>query len=178
MDNGFSDPKRNLDQFGLMEGMTVADFGVGSGFYSLYAAKRVGEAGKVYAIDVQKDLLSRLKNQARTEGLDNIEIIWGDLEKENGSKLATESVEAVFVTDILFQVEDIPAFLKEASRVLKKKGRMLVVDWSDSYSNLGPPQNKIITKEKASVIFNNFGLVHDRDIEAGEHHWGMVLKKT
>ena len=60
----FSDPEKNIEQFSLGKGMHVADFGTGSGFYALAAAEAVGETGRVYAIDVQKDLLEKLKKEA------------------------------------------------------------------------------------------------------------------
>ncbi|MBI2474518.1 MAG: methyltransferase domain-containing protein, partial [Candidatus Taylorbacteria bacterium] len=60
----FSDPSHNVEQFDLQSGMTVADFGTGSGYYAFAAAKAVGDKGKVYAIDVQKPLLEKLKREA------------------------------------------------------------------------------------------------------------------
>ena len=67
--------------------MHVADLGAGSGHYTLAAAKKVGESGRVYAIEVQKDLLTRIKNLAQTEHINNVEVIWGDVENRGGTKL-------------------------------------------------------------------------------------------
>ena len=58
----FSDPKKNLKQFCLEEGMRVADFGSGSGYYTLAAAEAVGDTGRVYAIEIQQELLKKVKN--------------------------------------------------------------------------------------------------------------------
>ena len=57
----FIDPQNNIKQFNLSPGMKVADVGAGSGFNSFAAAKEVGEKGIIYAIDIQKDLLSKIK---------------------------------------------------------------------------------------------------------------------
>jgi len=70
-----------------MDGMKVADVGAGSGFYSLEAARKVGSSGRVYAIDVQKNLLERLRSQAISEGLGNVEVVWGNAEKIGGTKV-------------------------------------------------------------------------------------------
>ena len=101
----FSDPQRNIEQFELTEGMSVADLGAGSGFYSISAARVVGD-GKVYAVDVQRDLLTKLSGDAQKSHLTNIEVIWGDAEKSGGTKLGNDSMDAVIISNILFQLQD------------------------------------------------------------------------
>ena len=63
----------------------MVDLGAGSGFYTFESAKRVGGSGRVYAVDVQKDLLERLHSVGANQGLRNIEIIWGNAEKIGGT---------------------------------------------------------------------------------------------
>ena len=72
----FCDPKQTVLQLGLREGMKVGDFGAGSGHYALMAAKIVGDKGRVYAVDVQEDVLRALKSEASAKGLHNVEIVW------------------------------------------------------------------------------------------------------
>jgi ubiquinone/menaquinone biosynthesis C-methylase UbiE len=172
----FTSPLNNLKELGLGEGMIVADLGAGGGHYSLLAAKQVG-GGKVYAIDVQRGLLDKLKNQARDEGLSNIEIIWANLEKEHGSNLKDNSVDALIVSNTLFLVEDKKSFMKEVKRILRPGGKVLFVDWSDSFGGLGPQQENIIREDEARAIFkeNNFDLVKNLQ-DVGDHHYGFVAK--
>ena len=177
-EKGFLNPLHNVEQFGIMEGMHVADFGAGSGFYTIACAKKVGDAGKVYAVDIQKELLLKIKDEARKQNLDNVEIIWGDLDKEGGSKLSSASIDAVIISNVLFQAEDKASFAKEADRVLKPKGRILLVDWLNSFGNLGPTSEMIFSKEEARKIFEENGFSFDREIDAGAHHYGMVFKKS
>jgi ubiquinone/menaquinone biosynthesis C-methylase UbiE len=175
--SNFSDPQHNVDQLELRKGQKVADFGVGSGFYTFAAALRVGENGLVYALDIQKDLLTRLKEDATRKGLDNIEIVWSDLEAPSGSKLGDSSVDSVIVSNILFQVENKEIFVKEVARVLKPGGSVLLVDWSDSYGGLGPSKEHLISKDEAVSLFVSRGFSVLREISAGPHHYGIVLKK-
>ena len=56
----------------LQLGMMFADIGCGDGFFSIFAAKKVGEKGKVYAVDVDASAIQRLKDKAKVEGLKNI----------------------------------------------------------------------------------------------------------
>jgi len=173
----FTDPEKNLDQFDLQKGMRVADFGAGSGFYVLTAAKLVGDKGKVYAVDIQKDLLVRLKKDAAAKKILNIEIIWGDLEKAGGAKLEDNSVDRVIVSNLLFQINGKENLAKEAMRILKPGGKILAIDWTESFGNLGPRAEDVFSKETARTLFENAGFSLEKIIDAGAHHYGLILSK-
>ncbi len=174
----FTDPTRNLSQLGLSEGLRVADFGAGSGAYTLAAARLVGGSGRVYAVDVQKDLLTRIKNAAQREGLRNIDVLWGDVERPGGTKLPDHTLDAVIVSNLFFQLEDRDGCAVEAARVLKPRGRALLVDWSDSFGNMGPRPQDVVSKKTARELFEKHGFSFDREIDAGEHHYGLVMRKV
>jgi len=108
----FTNPVKNLKMFGLGENMIVADLGAGSGFYAIPAAGMVPN-GKVYAIEIQKDFLTTIKNKATESHLDNIDYLLGDIEKIGGTKLKDNIVDAVIASNILFQVEDKNKFIEE-----------------------------------------------------------------
>lgn len=173
----FSDPIKNVEQCGIQAGMEIADLGSGSGFYSLAAAKALMATGKVYAIDVQKDLLSKLKNHAIKERVYNIEVVWGDIEKLGGTKLRDFSVDFVMLCNVFFQVEHKGDTIKEIKRILKPGGRMLLVDWADSYGGIGPHHGSIVKKQEAKEMFEKAGFHVDREISAGSHHYGFIFKK-
>ena len=173
----FSDPQKNIDQFLLGEGMNVADFGSGPGFHAIEAAKAVGEMGKVYAIDIQKEFLSKLKNDALGQGIGNIDVLWGDLESQGGSKLSDSSVDAVLVVNVLFQVEEKEEFLKEVSRVLKSNGKVLVVDWSGSFSGMGPQGERLVREGRMKELMVGAGFSEEKVIDSGQHHYGYIFRK-
>ena len=170
----FSDPLKNLKAFGFKEDHIVADLGAGTGHYSLAVAELVPK-GKVYAVDIQKDYLTIIKNRAVDSHLHNLEIIWGNIEKKGGTKIADHVVDAVIVSNVLFQVEDKDKFIDEIKRILKPKGRVLFVDWSET-SIL--KTKSIIPKNKALALFENAGFVLEQKIDAGEHHYGMILSES
>jgi len=174
---GFMDPKQNIEQFALNKGMFVADLGAGSGFYTIEAARSVGSEGKVYAVDVQKELLDKIKTSANNEKLFNIEIVWGDIEKLGGTKLADMSVDAVIISNILFQIEDKETFVSEIKRILRPNGRLLVVDWSDSFGGVGPSPMNVFTGKNTLNLFENKGFVVDKQIDAGDNHYGIIFRK-
>lgn len=157
--------------------MIIADFGAGSGFYTIEAAKALAGTGKVYAIDAQKDLLVRIKNDAAKENLSNVEVIWGDIEKVGGTNIADGTVSLGLLCNVLFQLEDKKSCLAELKRILIPGGRALVVDWADSFGGIGPHINNVITKESAEELFEGAGFAKDREISAGSHHYGFIFKK-
>jgi len=169
----FTDPLKNLKAFGLREDNIVADLGAGTGFYSLAAGKIVGR-GKVYAVELQKDFLDTIKSRVLELKLNNVEIILGDIEKIGGTKIADGVVDAVIASNILFQVEDKEKFIEEVKRILKTKGRVLLIDWSES-SIMGG--TNIIPKDEARLMFEKNDFIFERDIDAGAHHYGMILVK-
>src|SRR3989344_4427759 len=172
----FSDPVSNLKQLGLTENMVVADLGAGTGFYTIAAATLVPR-GKVYAVEVQREFLPTIKNKAKEARLGNVECLWGNIEKPGGTKIGDQIADAVIASNVLFQVEDKDGFLEEIKRILKPGGRVLLVDWSDASSSLGPTFKTIIPKTAAREMFMRKDLTWERDIEAGAHHYGMIFRK-
>ncbi len=173
----FAHPARNVASFGISPGMKVADFGSGSGAYALAMAEALCGSGHVYAIDIQRDLLRRTKNEAHKRGLKNVEIIWGDLERPSGSKIAEGALDAVLISNLLFQAEEKNAILEESFRILKAQGRLMVIDWSASFRGTGPREEDVVRKETALSLAEKAGFKLDREFSAGAHHYGLIFRK-
>ena len=173
----FSEPAKNIEQLGIQEGSSVADLGAGSGFYSIAAAQAVGPSGRVYAVDVQQDLLGRLKNMAHTSKIHNLEVVHGDIETLNGTRLREQSVEVVIVANVMFQLDHKDGLVDEVSRILKPGGRVLVVDWTDSFGGLGPQADMVFGQEDAKALFEKKGMSFVTGILAGDHHYGLIFRK-
>lgn len=174
----FAHPERNVAVLGVEPGMRVADFGAGSGAYALALLEAVTHAGAVYAVDVQKDLLRRIANNAKAHGYKNVHVIAGDLEAARSTKLADKLLDVVLMSNILFQLENKQAAFVEARRILKPSGRLVVIDWSDSYGGMGPHKKAVVTKEAALRLAESSGFSGVREFTAGEHHYGLIFKKT
>lgn len=171
----FSNPDKNVKAFGLAESSIVADLGAGTGFYSV-AAGHLVPRGKVYAVEVQKDYLSKIRHKISEAKLHNIETIWGNIEKLGGTKIRDEIVDAAIASNVLFQVEDKDKFIEETKRILKPGGRVLLIDWSTPIH--GQKIEHMISKAKAREMFEQKGFNFEREILAGAHHYGMILKKA
>lgn len=171
----FTDPVKNLKALDLRENMVVADLGAGSGFYTIPVAKMVSR-GKVYAIEIQKDFLTTIRNKSKEAHLNNIECLWGDVEKINGTKIKDKIIDTVIASNIFFQVNDKDKFIEEIKRILKLGGKLLLIDWSDNASGIGVSFDKIISKNTAREMFEKKGFIWSRDVDAGAHHYGIILE--
>ena len=172
----FSDPKKIISQFDIHEAMNVADIGVGSGHYTLEIAKRVG-TGKVYAIDIQKNLLARIKNHAHKEGFHNVEVVWSDVDEVHGTTLPDASVNRVLLSNTFFQLDKKEVVVDEIKRILKPGGKVLVIDWTDSFNNIGPTENNVVTRTKTKDLFERAGFIFQCDITTGPHHYGIIFAR-
>lgn len=157
--------------------MSVADFGAGNGYYALLLAEKVGNTGKVYCIDIQADMIQKLQREAESKGLHNIEVITNNIEKEKGSTLPKDSEDVVLIANTFFMIDHKDLVAAEAYRILRPKGRLLFIEWSDSYAGMGPHKDHVVKREDAEKIFKEAGFALERQIDAGEHHYGLVFRK-
>lgn len=170
----FLDPKSVLKKLKIKSDMTAVDFGSGSGGWVMPLAEKL-ENGKVFAIDILEEPLSALKSKLRSVGFDNVETVQSNVEDPNGSKLFSDSCDLVLMTNILFQVNDKEAVLKEGKRVLRENGRILVVDWKANQF-FGPGKSEVSAKEIKDLA-KKLSLKVEKEFEAGPCHWGLILVK-
>ena len=175
-DKGFLNIEKIVDQLDIKPNMAIADFGAGHGFFSVAFAKKVGPSGQIFAIDILSQTLEAVRSKAKLEGLFNIKIVRGNLEKPNGSTLEDESCDMVFIANVLFQVPDKPGLINEAGRVLKKNGELVVVEWKP-YIALGPQKEHRLSEEELKQLVISKGFSEPKPINAGSHHYGFVFKK-
>ena len=175
-DKGFLNIEKIVDQLDIKPNMVIADFGAGHGFFSIFFAKKAGPSGQVFAIDILLQALEAIRSKAKLEGLFNIKIIRGNLEKPIGSTLEDASCDLVFIANVLFQVPDKSGLINEARRVLKKDGELAVVEWKP-YIALGPKKEHRLSEEELKQLVMSKGFSEPKPIDAGSHHYGFVFKK-
>ncbi len=171
----FVKPEENIAHLGLHEGMRVADLGAGTGFYTKAISEKVGKLGKVYAIEVRKDMVKKLESELKELNISNAECIWGDIEILGGTKLSDESMDVVIISNVLFQANDKLGLIDEAKRILKKGGKLLMVDWKDSYEGLGPAKHHVVTEKIAQELLIKRGFKVLKNISSPYHHYGIIF---
>lgn len=176
---GFMNPDKIAGGFGIKEGMMIADFGSGAGYFTILLGQRVGKDGKVFALDIQESALDNVRVKAKAAGLENIETIRSNLEVLDSSGLADNSQDMVLLANILFQSEKKGEIIKEAVRVLKSGGSLVVIDWkiASGQGGFGPPDNLRTDEVVMRSLVLGEGVVFENEIDAGQFHYGMKFKK-
>lgn len=117
---------RVLDALELAPGMTVADIGAGSGYYSWRMAERVGPRGTVYAVDVQPEMIALLKRQMKDRGAANVKAILGTA---TDPRLPPRSLDLALMVDVYHELEYPYEMLAAITRALKPGGRVVFVEF-------------------------------------------------
>jgi len=175
---GFLNPEKIVSEFGVDEGMSVADFGSGAGYFTILLGRLVGEGGRVYALDVQETALDNVKVKARAVGLKNIETIRANLEVIGSSGLSDNSQDLVLLANILFQSDKKVEIIREAKRTLKNGGRLILIDWRLGTGGFGPPDERRTDETAMRALVVEEGLVFERSIDAGQFHYGISFVKS
>ncbi len=173
----FLNPDLVSSNFDIREGMSVADFGCGAGFFAVIIGHKVGEAGKVYALDIMDNALDSVSAKASEEKLTNIQTIRTNLEILGSSSLPNDSQDIVLLANILFQSTKKDGILKESTRILKKGGRIIILDWKKGVNGFGPPDSLRIGESDLRSLVEKEGFSFVKNIDAGDFHFGIMLVK-
>lgn len=181
----FLNPQKVVENWQILPGMHIADFGVGRGDFTFALSLLAGKHGVVYAVDIKKTLLESLKNKAKEKNFSNIYPIIADLEKNRATSLKEDSIHCIIVSNVLFQVIARENIVREAHRVLKQEGKVFLIEWEKEIQQnikgkvkIGPEISLRITKEEAKKLFEIRGFSFDGFFLTGDYHYGMVFKKV
>lgn len=157
-------------------GEAIADVGAGTGYFTLPLSSAVGAAGKVYAVDGQSEMLALLKMKLSQPEFANIELIHAEAEQ---SGLPASSCDLFFLANVWHEIEDRVAVLLEARRVLKKGGRIAILDWRTDVEPVhGPPLAHRIAPSDALREMRLSGFEKLGSAEVGRYSWLVQAEKV
>ncbi len=165
-----------MDSFGLKPGMRVADFGCGSGYFTLLIAKKVSPNGTVTALDILESVLEVVRSKASAVGLSNLQTVRANLEVSGSSGLSNNSQDLVLIANILFQSERRLEILREAQRVLSPGGSLVVIEWKKEGGGFGPPVEHRLDSGEVKTMATSMGYAFVKEVDAGAYHFGLMFK--
>lgn len=177
--NQLIDPKQLFEKVQLRAGMHIADFGCGrTGNVILPASKEVGLHGIIYAVDIMKDVLDGVIKRAHMHNLSNIHTVWSDVEQIGKTAIPEKSLDLVFFINSMFHMKNKDAALQEASRLLKNKARIMIVDWIENNLPIGPKKDQLVNFMEIIHWAGQNGFAIQEQFEAGQYHHGVILYKN
>ncbi len=150
-------PEKALEALGLKPGMVVADVGAGTGYMSLRMAARVGPTGKVYANDIQPEMLRMLRKNAANAKLTNVETVLGS---ENDPKLPANSVDLILMVDVYHELSQPQLMLRKMREALKADGRLVLLEYrkEDPSIPIRPEHKMSVAEVKMELEAEGFQL--------------------
>ncbi len=167
-----------LRKLTLEEKQVVAELGCGNfGFFVWPLARQVGRNGVVYAVDILKSALEEIKTQANKDNLPQVKTIWSNLEIFKATNIETSSVDAALLVNVLHQSKERTAIIREAVRLLKRGGQLLIIEWKNEDLPFGPALENRVKIEPLKAALPRLGLDIKEEFEAGPYHYGLILTK-
>lgn len=155
-------PDEVISLLGIRAGDRVADIGAGGGYFTWRLADAVGPEGRVYAVDVDDDMLEYLRETAREEQRRNVEVVHGELDDP---LLPDGEIDLVFTSNTFHHIEDPTAYFRDVIQDLKPKGRVAILElngasWFSSLAGHNTAKDEIVERMTEA----GYTLTYDYDL--------------
>jgi ubiquinone/menaquinone biosynthesis C-methylase UbiE len=171
--------ERVLQETGLKSGDKFLDVGCGEGYFSIAAAKIVGNKGKVYAIDSYEKSIVVLKEQIQRENIGNIEAIVADVTQK--MPLPKAIIDVCLMANVVHGFlanGELPSVMTEIARVMKVGSTLAVVEFQKIDGTPGPPISIRMTPEELEDLISGYGFAKNKVAEVGPLHYAAMFRTT
>lgn len=170
-------PNQTLLAVGLRRGMRFADLGCGYGTFSIPAAQIVGKRGSVYAIDIDRKLVEKVRKDARELKLKNLHASIGDiLTFDEKLGIPRESLDFVLLANIIHGTRGKVRLLKTLRRILRPSGSIAIINWKLEKTPRGPPMRMRPTENETAGYLVKAGYVRPKILEVPPYHYAIVAR--
>ncbi|MFO0940688.1 MAG: methyltransferase domain-containing protein [Pirellulales bacterium] len=162
------DPLQTLANLGLKPGMVVCDLGCGNGYYTIEMAKRVAPTGKIFAVDIQPEMLHLLELRLEEKEVKNVELVLGGLVDP---RMPDDSIDLLLMVDVYHEFSHPVLMLQALRKSLKPEGRIALVEFRAEDRNVPiRPEHKMSKKQILKEYkANGFKLVEEYDKLPWQH---------
>jgi ubiquinone/menaquinone biosynthesis C-methylase UbiE len=149
-------PDQIMDALGIADGSVVADLGAGGGWFTVRLARRVGPRGRVYAEDIQRQMIESIERRVKREGFSGrVKTVLGTA---LDPKLPDGTLDAALFVDAYHEVEHPVALLRNLAKALKPDGRIGIVDFTSEGGGPGPGMNERVDPQQVIRNATDAGL--------------------
>jgi len=169
--------ERVLQGTGLKSGDKFLDVGCGDGYFSIAAAKIIGNKGKVYAIDSYEGSIVVLQQQIQRENIRNIEAIVADVTQK--MPLPKAIIDVCLMANVMHGFlanGEVPSVMTEIARVMKVGSTLAVVEFQKVAGPPGPPISIRMTPEELENLVSGYGFKKAKVVEVGPIHYAAMFR--
>ncbi|MCA9126532.1 MAG: class I SAM-dependent methyltransferase [Planctomycetales bacterium] len=178
----FSCRAQILKAIALEPGMAVADVGAGTGLYMSPLSRSVGENGKVYAIDISPKFVKHLRQRAKDEGLENVDVVFCS---DRDVNLKPSSVDRVFICDVYHHFEYPESSLKSIYNAMRSGGQLVLVDFHRSPKEANEQRSQWLAGHiradqsvfKQEIIDAGFEFIDEVDVDGFSENYLLRFSK-
>jgi len=170
------EPDLAVSALNIPAGASVADIGAGSGYMTIRLSARVGPTGKVYANDVQPQMIEILRRRLADQGITNVTLVHGDLDDP---KLPPASVDLELMVDVYHELSQPQAMLRHLREALKPGGRLVLLEYrkEDPAIPIKPEHKMSVRDAKMEVEAEGFTLSKVDEVLPWQHILIFVAKQ-
>ena len=168
-------PDLALDLLKIPKGATVADIGAGNGYMTWRLAQRVGPAGKVYANDIQAEMLKLLRENMRQRKLQNVETVLGGYDDPN---LPANTLDLILLVDVYHEFSEPQKMLRRMREALKPEGRLVLLEYRAEDPTVPIRAEHKMTVAQVKAELEPEGYRMDKVLEDLPRQHILIFKKT
>lgn len=168
-------PETALEKIGIRKGQTVADVGAGSGYFTVRLARRVGPEGKVYAVDVQPEMLAIIRKRIAKENLTNVEPVLGS---EVDPRLPKDALDLILMVDVYHELSQPQKMLRKMRSELKSDGRLILLEYRKEDPHIPIRLEHKMTVEEAKAELEAEGFRLEKALEDLPRQHILIFRKN
>jgi ubiquinone/menaquinone biosynthesis C-methylase UbiE len=155
-------PRKAIEALKLRPGMIVADVGAGSGYYTMLLSAEVGPRGRVYATDIQPEMLALIQKKVEQKRLSNVVLVQGTATE---SRLPDSAIDLALMVDVYHELAQPQAFLQSLKRAIKPDGRLVLIEFRKESAWVPIREEHKMTIREARMELEAGGFRFDRVID-------------
>jgi len=165
-------PMDTLAKLPIQPGDIILDYGAGIGYFAIPLARKTGNSGMVYAVDISEEIIEDLEKEVLQEGLTNVKasLVTGDGTLPQDFPL----FDVIFLATVFHELPDKTTVLTNLKKKLKTGGKLIIIDWEKKETEYGPPVSHRVSVEEGLALLEDIGLANLSKIEVNEALWGII----
>lgn len=158
-------PERIMDSLRVKEGKIIGEAGAGEGYFTFWLSKRIGETGRIYANDIKKSVLKKIKSRCKNEGITNIETVFGEV---TDPMFPVDSLEMVVMMIAFHDFIKPVKWLKNTKKYMKPGAEFVIIDrdpdrWGQGHDHFMTKKEVLKLTKKAGFELIRFFTFLERD---------------